>query len=546
MAGVLLSWAFNNPLYSDMKIALTTASPDALRQHLLDAERGAALPAQKRACLAGAVPDGQRTETASTSRPSPDTECSAAAAQHTNEASEFDYELMYGHKLVLSSNSEFFKVTVNWEGSSSAGPPAGSTAKPPPAAIEAVGNKRQQTCADQPQYVVVSVADATWLGPGREMLQFLYTQKLKADASLLELMQLLQLADEYNVPTLRCAALSQLRSLWSLNKKWKSPEVEHLSRVLAIVGNDAEHAEGELKTAANQLLDDAAAGFTLLEQQWRYKEMRELFSSCLPKSMVLKVVRAPRLAVESEGTVLVAVLSWLAASGQGMTVDERWQVLQHVRLLQLPPWVFSWLLQYSLECQPVIPTHMVAQLVRYRLMDACHREQLMQKSSVLRMWAPARGRGTSSERADDGAQLTLKGGMEEQAVYDAVAACCQGKGKTSTKRVGTLVYRGGLAWRAQIRVVKGAPGHAKVQVAAVAAVRVAGRARLEQLEGYPCNYSIRVGDRLKKHLVETPAGPVWYTLACIKPGDDPKAVLAGYIKEGMLTVQVKLHSTAQY
>jgi hypothetical protein len=425
-----ISWAFGNANLSDIQVVLTTEQPEACRKRL------GGMPAVKR--LNSGDDAAQPALAAADSVVDPS----------SSEATQPSCEVIRAHKLVLLGNSEYFKALERWGHDEEDDVP------------QPDGRKRKREGEDQTSVAVVSLPDDSWFNTAKDMLRFMYTQRLDEGMGRLALLQLLQLGDQYGMAHLRCACLQQLARCPVA--QWPAPDKEALFKVAAIISNDTS-AGGDLAPAAAALISSIAAGFTTLEEAWRSEELREEFCS-LPHAAVLKVLSCDDLVVRSENTALVAALSWLRACGKDAPQEQRREVLLQVRLRQLSRCFLAWLFAYVPEFHDLVPA-------ATRFAAVLHlgaRDADCGAKSPLGALAKRKG-------ADANLTVELKATVEKAALLDAVAACRAGGAQVDF--TSAPVRYNGLVLRATVSVWRDAAGkRVKFWVGSVASVEVGAAA----------------------------------------------------------------------
>ena len=366
MAGTLLSWAFNQPEHSDLRVIVTTEQPRRCKERLLTT-----LP---------------------------------AGIKRRREA-EYDAEELYGHQLVYSSNSDFFKaLLVRWSD-----------------AAASSSSSQAVTGRDALPLAVISLPSKESFPAARQMLQFLYTQQLDAGLPRSTMFEVLQLGDQYIMPTLRLACLQRLNSV--LVAEWSVEERMQLCFMTALLDSDACAVVGnvrtaELRAAAKELRGRIPTVFRDLEVLWRSKQWRKCFCA-LPSAVAAEVLGSDNLVVASEDTSLVAALSWLRTAGKTANRAERWVVLQKVRLAQLSPWFLSWLLLQASEARELLPAASLTRLSIHQMAGSSEadRKALQKQDALLTSWATPRLPVSEASQAQE---LVMEASWGTQQVLDAV------------------------------------------------------------------------------------------------------------------------------
>jgi hypothetical protein len=502
MVGFQLDWAFNNAEFSDAKVILTTEQPEACRTRLLG------LRDQSRHQQAGDAADDCAAQVAGTAA-SP-----AGHASHSHATEE-----LYAHKVILCSNSAFFAALFRW----------GEPGKDQAAGAD---NSLPQSTAGQ--LAIVSLPDPELFATAKLMIQFMYTQKLEPNIERPEMLQLLKLGDEYSIPTLRAACLQQLNK--APLHKWEAAEKQLLCSMAGALSADSA-GTGWLAKGAAAAIKGLVAAFLHLEEVWRRLDMRRGFCS-LPHSLVLQVLSSHALVVRSENTALVAALSWLRTGGKGASLEERREVLQAVRLLQLSPWFTAWVVLNIPETPELLPPLLMSNLVRHLASPASDKGALLEVDETLKAWmAPRKG-------ASHASVMELEMAMEAAALEAAVRTCREVGSHTSLD--GDEGFFNGAFWKGQITVAKdNATKVVRVWVGAMAQL-VVGDAVEEDNEGipeYPSDYMLGVGET---QLAVKAAGAAsagtgrGHYVVQVGEGEDLKEALMPYLTAGRMVVKFKL------
>jgi hypothetical protein len=584
MAG-LLRWAFNNPQLSDFKLVLTTEEPSQYRARFAPSsgslantfeygsQRQSSEAADQTATPTDATDTAQQSEAATTfqdhiqvandypmavSPPggtsprsnglehSVDVAAEAAAVSAGGAAEEAPTsEEVLAHKLVLFSGSEFFKALISrWAGSS---------------------DKRTYISADDQaggDVAVITLQDEASFTRFKQMIRFLYAQKLDEGMEHCELVQLYLLGDEYGVASLRCACLQQL-STWPTSKWLPEADKQTFCSLATIMNNDAvaskaasEEAEAQLSGAAQVVIDQLQGAFLDLESAWQSEGMQAAFC-CLPAAVVAKVIGSNSLSVTCEDTALIAAITWLRTGGQDAALAERMQVLHAVRLLYLSPWLLSWLLFYAPEGAELLsPQEKAFVLQCQSFPTAGERHQTALKAGQQGLSSPPRSYAAVTSTKQ------LEFGVPEQRLLDAVQECFKDEGVLKVQTAGDskayIRFHRGVAWQGEVRITSPADstGFATVWVGAVPSLVLPGiRAELaDDVVRGPCSYRFHytIGSRGAAH--NDPSGsassgmvtrlvPEWgITLASIRSGDDARQALAGsFTADGRLVVTATLY-----
>jgi hypothetical protein len=380
------------------------------------------------------------------------------------------------------------------------------------------------------------------------MVQYMYTQQLHDGTSPNNLMRLLQLGDEYSVPTLRLACLQQLNT--TPTSEWSAEVQMQLCSMVDQLDSDACAVSGELQAAAKVLRSRVHTVFLQLELLWRSAEWRERFCA-LPSSIVTEVLGSDDLVVASEDTAMVAALSWLRTGGSRAAAAERRAVLQQVRLLKLSPACMTWFLQYALEARTMpLPALLLTKLAYYTHMGATDatRKDLQDSDVLLRSWAVARVPAAVGSQA---LELTLEASWGTQEILDAVEKFRVDKTPTLIQRGATVPFKG-MEWSAALEVSKSEliTGAVRVWVGLLPSLVVAG-VKLNAANMYVFTYAFTLGVGAGRF--STPARYTWRIRAesqlligsgisfmTVTPEDDPSALLSKHTADGQLAMTASL------
>jgi hypothetical protein len=504
MATSTLAWAFNNPELSDIKVVLTTETAGQYRARMQDA--------------APKPPTRQRANTPADKD---------AASASSSASSTPLVEQLHGHKLVLKSNSEFFKGVVDWSSSSDSATPGGST-------------KRSR---EEPEVAVLSLSDEQQFATAKMMIRFMYTQQLDADVDRSEVMRLMQLADEFSVPSLRLQCMVRLAA--TPLKSWLGDGRQALCSCWTSVSNDS-LAEGELAAAADSLASKLAAFFANLEAALADDGNWKLLCS-LPQAVLLEVLRSPDLVVRSENTVLVAALSWLRTAGKGASEEERTEVMAEVRLLRLSPWFLSWFIFDVPEAKTLLGATVLPKLVHYLAHTPDVKKQLRADDKLHRGWL----KGRRGERTDIKVALELS--VEGSDLIKAVEAC-RAEGNEGGRWSGQQKFLNGIMWSVRVEVGGKAVVSSTKQdeddsndeqtdvfVGVVPLLRIGNEmveASSNSMLECPVNFLMNVGDKVreKRAVSGVEIGEGYGHWLAIDEAAAPSTALQPWLKGGRLTV----------
>jgi hypothetical protein len=426
-------------------------------------------------------------------------------------------------KLVLSGHSDFFKAAFEWDSKISTQP--SSKCWPP----------------DRPQVVTMHLANEAMFAPAKEMLRFMYTHQLPDGVERDEVMELLKLADEYTVSDLRFACVRHLNS--TPLSQWTPSEMQMLCGVADILANDC-RGRGKLAVAARSLMGNLVATFIKLEEVWSSAEQRAAFCS-VPYDVAHCILSSPDLVVKSENTVLIAALSWLrSTNGVQATLQERREVLQQVRLLQLSPWFIAALLQPGNfpEAQELLSPEVVGKLVRQLASPPAACTEYQAEDELLQRWAQPRSGALPGMTRD------LEFSMGQHEVVQAVLKCRTDTAASESVRHSGYVYFDGLFWSTGVQYSCDADKTVKVWSGVDGCLFVGtefAKVPHDRFLAYPINSILTVGNMyIKSPLCVSAAGRLGIGrgafLATVGKDDDPGALLKSCMKGGKMTVQVTL------
>jgi hypothetical protein len=507
MAASPLAWAFNNPKMSDIQVVLTTGSASEYRARVPHVGTEASTNQRTRQRRS------DRTQT-SEERPA----CDKPAVEE-----------LYGHKVILSSHSEFFKAAVEWRDSNCGAEPSTGGS-----------NKRGR---EEPEVAVLSLSDAHQFGTAKLMIRFMYTQQLPDSIDRSEVMRLMQMADEFSVPDLRRACMAHLAA--TPLKQWSADERQLLSSCWASVDNDVLAADVRLAAAASLLAASFASHFTELEVALSDDANWALMCS-LPHAVVLAILRNDDLVVRSENTALVAALSWLRTAGKDASEAARKDVMACVRLLQLSPWFLSWFVLEAPEARTLLAPVRLSTLVHYMAtMQDDSREELRDGNT----WLGALSKARSGESAD--LKVSVELCVDGSAVRRGVRECAAGWPDAEATWIGRATFFNGVMWRACATVhpeVKegGEAGDAgelptvAVDAGLACSLQIGSGSKVKPV-GMPFDFWLTCTPALRKtrcHDASFADSHCYFaSLAHIKAGTDQKAALQPLLDGGRLVVK---------
>jgi hypothetical protein len=446
------------------------------------------------------------------------------------EAPRAPPEELFVHKLVLFSGSDFFQALISrWSGSS---------------------DRSDQVLVDHGDFAVMTLLDEASFRRFKQMVCFLYAQKLDEGMEHCELAQLYLLGDEYGVASLRCACLQQL-STWPTSKWLPEADKQLFSSLTAVMSSDAASAaaasapgDQQLAEAAKVVIDQLQCAFLDLESAWQSEGMQAAFC-CLPATVAAGVLSSSSLSVACEDAALVAALSWLRTGGQDAALAERMQVLHAVRLLYLSPWLLSWLLFYAPEGAELLPPQEKAFMLQCQSFASADDRKLMAgvAGQAGLSGAPRCYLAVSAKQ--------LEFGIPEQGLLDAVQECFKDDSVVDVRAQSDVRFHRGVEWRGEVRISRpgsGSESPARVWVGVVPSLELEG----DVIKG-PCSYLLgyKVGSRALAYNTTNPRHspqlatrvvPEWgWTLASVKPGEDARQALNGCFTDGRLTVTATLY-----
>ncbi len=174
--------------------------------------------------------------------------------------------------------------------------------------------------------VTVVVQGAEQIPAARAFVEFMYRQHLPQSATQQLLIDVLQLADEYDVQSCAvacCQHLSAMQLEWNtvLRVLWLPPAC-----------SESEVFGGLFSSASEQLQQQLGD----LEVAWASDEGRQRFLA-LPLKGVQLLLSDDRTRVAYENTVLVATTMWLQQHSSSLTSEDKKRLAELIRLPHITP-----------------------------------------------------------------------------------------------------------------------------------------------------------------------------------------------------------------